>query len=233
VAALIGIQRHLAVQDAGIKDYIASNMEKIVKQPRSLDRSPDGIVWIKRQAIEILAELGLPGPEGNFLKTLGAAVADNNQPLALRSAAAQAIGKIKLETLPAEKANPLIRELNSLLLDACRYEFNGGGSGDEQVSWPRLAVALDGVNNALAVLEAFAGDEEKALSAQLQKTITSLSSAVGRANTSQEKRQQALARNIAAMEKMMGVPGTIDDAAAPPTDGEKPPPIEPPPDFEF
>jgi hypothetical protein len=233
VAALIGIARHVAVKDTGIKEFIASKMEKIVKEESPSDRSPDGIVWIKRQAIEILADLGLPGPDEKFLITLGEVVADGNQPLALRSAAAQAVGKIKPDALPAKEANLMTRGLSSLLLDACRYEINGGGSGDEQVSGPRLAVALDGVNNALAVVEAFAGDEEKALSAQLKNAISSLSSAVGRATTSQEKRQQALARNIAAMEKMMGVPGTIDAAAAPPTDGEKPPPIEPPPDFEF
>ncbi|MDH3717513.1 MAG: hypothetical protein OES79_05270 [Planctomycetota bacterium] len=235
VAALIGIARHVAVKDTGIKEYIASRMEKIIKEKEESpsDRSPDGVAWIKRQAIEILADLGLPGPEGKFLTTLGAVVADGSQPLALRSAAAQAISKIRPETLPAKEANPLTRELSSLLLDACRYEINGGGSGDEPVSWPRLAVSLDGVNNALAVVEAFNGDEEKALSAQLKNAISSLSSAVGRANTSHEKQKQALTQQTAAIERMMGAPGTIEDAALPPTDGPTPPPIEPPPDFQF
>jgi hypothetical protein len=227
------------VQDTGIKEYIASNMQKIVKERSSPDHSPDGDLWIRRQAIEILGQLGLPGPEGQILSILGAVVADSNQPLPLRSAAAQAVGKIKPEALPADEANPLTRQLGALALDACRYEIDGGGDGDQQVSWPRLAVSLGSVNDALAVVEAFADADGKAFSARVKDSISNISTALGEVNMSNEQRKRALAEKTAAVESIVNdeTEGgeTIEEGAgeeATPDHDDKPRPAEPPADFD-
>ncbi len=245
VAALIGLARHAESTDKTTREIIASNMLKILKETSSPDRSPDGILWIQRQAVEILAKIGLPGPDGQVLRALGRIVADGDQPLALRAAAAQAMSKIKPETLAAKDANALTRGLSTFLLEACRYEINGGSSGDQQVSWPRLAVSLDGVNNALAVVEAFAGAEEKALSAGMKKSISSLSRNVGSADLSEQRRKKALQQETVSLARTMGEPESEDTdptgekdetgptGAQPGTGTAKPQPIEPPADFPF
>ncbi len=238
VAALIGIARHIAVEDDGIKDIIASNMQKIVQQRPAPGGSADADWWIQRQAIDILGELGLPGPNGQFLATLAAMVADRDQPLVLRAAAAQAIGKIQPDALPANQANPLTRQLGTLLVDACQYEIEGGENGDQQVSWPRLATSLEGIQLALSAVEGFAGNEEQIIAKQVKNSISTLASELAESAAADTQQKQTLTRTMSTVKKVMAAPGTAveeedEPDEAPTTDGVPRPPVARPPEFEF
>lgn len=152
VAALIGIRRHaaairehdLAVLAAG-KATITSTMLKIVGAKNAgKGRSPEGHQWMRRQAIEILGELGDAGLGGVVAKAMAETAADKESPLWVRCAAAHSLGQFKskptdLAPVDAEKLADTLRDLAA---DVCMAEMNRAKGDKTGVSQQQLLADL-------------------------------------------------------------------------------------------
>ncbi|MBN1910038.1 MAG: hypothetical protein JW818_09890 [Pirellulales bacterium] len=99
VAALKGLLRHaelgIAPQD---RDNVTKAMLKLATTTVGpSQRNPRGHDWMRCQALECLGKLGSAGPNGQVAKTLLNVLDEAGASLAVRCAAAQAIGDLKLK----------------------------------------------------------------------------------------------------------------------------------------
>lgn len=148
VAALIGVKRHsqLTQLTAPGKDRIAGSMWKILGEPRPADRSADGDVWIRRLAVEVFGILETAGKENSVTNKLSELVAEEAAGLSLRTAAANAMGKIQMDVAPDGGTKAVATNLGNLAVALCHRELGQG----ESPSKKRLLTGLSAVQLALA-----------------------------------------------------------------------------------
>jgi len=145
VVALIGIKNHAESNsaypmDPPVKaDLEAALLDLILAEPPN-GRSVDGHNWLRRMAIEIMGILGdveLKEKKINIARVLERIVTSDDEPLAVRCAAAQALGSLKdLQTAVEFKTVP--QDIGYLLVDACTQELASAKQKEEIPSRRRL-----------------------------------------------------------------------------------------------
>ena len=135
VAALIGIQRHVRI-DRDLPDanrrLVGNNAENMIvdamtnllnaKDPPE-GRSPAGHAWIQRQAAEVLGMLGSVGQGNRVVTALEQVVADDTRPIALRCAAADALGQLSFPGDANLDAVSIAKKLGMAAVLACYEEI--------------------------------------------------------------------------------------------------------------
>ncbi|MGA2798249.1 MAG: hypothetical protein ABSE63_11765 [Thermoguttaceae bacterium] len=149
IAALVGINRHvtMGVTDPQIQQ-IFSAMLKLVSGADATNFSDLGLVWMRKQAVDILGLLGNLGTNNQVPKLLSAYAGDAKAPFFLRLSAAEALGKLKYEGASGLDAVALAKSLGQLMLDACDAEFKAKGSAADRQRRlkARLASAMFGLS---------------------------------------------------------------------------------------
>ncbi|MEE2781548.1 MAG: hypothetical protein VX431_05025, partial [Planctomycetota bacterium] len=187
VGALSGIARHAEFeQDSNRKNRIAKVVAAVVDLPGAAGRSDDAAGWIRRQAVDILGNIGLPGNGNGYVAKLYKIIRDEKEPLPLRIAAAEALRKMDLSRLPDGVMEKLTQSLTQLASDACDYEIVEQLRQNRPFSKPRLQHRLAAVRLAVTGdlqeeatdggqmaggLMAVATDEDQA---SLQKLLTEI-----------------------------------------------------------
>ena len=154
VAALVGLRRHVelgAVADP-TKTQWATGLLSLVQERSSSGRASAGRDWLRQLAIEVLELLKTPGPNGQVALALIELLADTNQPMSIRVAAARAVGNLHYsQGFPAD-LNKLIREMGQLALDAINTELETYQK-EKKLLPRRLQTHLIGVYNGLNGLQ--------------------------------------------------------------------------------
>ena len=205
VAALIGLKRHSQVKDRPlrVKELIATGLLNVLNEKTPPGRSPQGDVWIRRQAVDILAELAIPGPDNNVVMSLDRVLTNDNAPLPLRTAAAEALGRIPLKGMPAGATKALAKGLGDLAVAACRHEISGGSERREPPSRARLVSNLNSVQSAIngpstsepgeTGLAVAAQAADKVLVTRLAADIQRIVSVANKSSMPEEKLKAAIA----------------------------------------
>jgi len=126
VAALLGLYRHalIGIADAQFRDnQLIPAMLDLAQAKTVAGRAPEGHAWMRVRAIDTLGALGAVGQQNAVADALAAIVADRDEDLLVRCAAARALGSL---TYPADHgldAWQLASELGQLASDACLAEF--------------------------------------------------------------------------------------------------------------
>jgi hypothetical protein len=131
VGAQIGLLRH-AASPGGIKDKAqAASISSAMIQLLSANQPPDGRsaeahAWMRRRAAETLGALGAPGSEAQprqVIDALANVVNDATAPIALRTDAAEALGRLKLEGVPDVDYTGLAASLGNLAVFVTEEEL--------------------------------------------------------------------------------------------------------------
>jgi hypothetical protein len=140
VAALVGIKRYCYVEGMDSeKQLIARAMLKILAEEVRTNTD----IWIQRQAIDILGELGKNGTTDDaVLSALGGLIADQQEPMPLRIAAAHAVGKIHLNDPPAAGVVAYAKQLGNLAVELTDVEIEGEQTRSGTFSATRLSTKL-------------------------------------------------------------------------------------------
>jgi hypothetical protein len=138
-AALAGILRHVWVDNQwppASRQLSGStpsqkNREKLIvtamlkwvnaKEPPE-GRSQTGHDWLRRRAIEVLGLLGTPGDGNAVVTSLDGLLLDQDQSVAVRCTAAEALGKLNLPQ-GAMDAKEMARNIATVAVFACRKEI--------------------------------------------------------------------------------------------------------------
>lgn len=123
VAALRGILRHasLGIADAQARDAaVIPAMLQLASMRSTASRSPDGHMWMRTLAIDVLGALGGLGNQGAVVKTLVSVAGESDSPLDVRCAAARALGSLNYQAGPSPVgAMQMAAVVRELALDAC------------------------------------------------------------------------------------------------------------------
>ena len=162
VGALAGMRRQANwEQDPSRKKRIANVVVSLVDLPESSKRNKNAVDWIRRQAIDILGTLGLPGERSRYVAKLYKIIRDDKAPLPLRVAATEALRKMDLSSLPKGKVAQLTQSLNQLAVDVCESEILDQLRQNQDFSATRLRVRLAAVRLAvIGDLQAEASEDE-------------------------------------------------------------------------
>lgn len=177
--ALYGVQRHA---DAGIaaanQAAAQTNMTAILKE--KLTGTADAqTAWLKMRAADVLGTIGVADPAGAIAGALGATISDATAPVAVRCAAAQALGKLKGLAAGMIDLPELVAGLGNLHLDLCRAELDRAAFDLDTVSARQIhhrasavqAALGDGAANGVVILVP-AGDAQKALLDAIAANVT-------------------------------------------------------------
>jgi uncharacterized protein (UPF0147 family) len=135
VAALIGIQRHVRI-DRDLPDanrrLVRNNAETMIvdamanllnaKEPPE-GRTAAGHAWMQRQAAEVLGLLGSVGQGNRVVTTLEQVIEDDARPIALRCAAADALGQLSFPADANLDAVAMAKKLGVVAVLACYEEI--------------------------------------------------------------------------------------------------------------
>jgi len=132
VAALVGIQRHVELDQLQVQErrmpeitrnQLIDKMVLMVAAPVPSDPVlAEGRQWIRRQAMEVLGSLGHLGVDGKVFATLKNVLANAKEPVLLRAAAAGAIGRLNYPQGYKTDTKQLIVEIASIPLAAVAEE---------------------------------------------------------------------------------------------------------------
>ena len=134
VAALVGIFRHavLGIADPQTRDQLRAGLLTVAQTKEDPRRSAEGQVWIRARAMDVLGTLQEPGPQSSVAKALAAIVADRDDDLVARRAAARALGKLNLPAGQGLDSSQMAAGLAQLAADACAAELAKMEEEDEQ-----------------------------------------------------------------------------------------------------
>ncbi|MCE9555377.1 MAG: hypothetical protein K8T91_18665 [Planctomycetes bacterium] len=153
LAAMIGIRRHIdkGQLPAGALDLICGVMSRVCKErTTATGHLADGHLWIRRQAIELMGACGTEGQGQVYSRLLTERLADPNEPLSVRQAAAAALAKVQGRTkLKPGEAAELAGKLGTLAVDLARYELDPAPLKQPHFSKRRVADGFDCVVLAL------------------------------------------------------------------------------------
>ncbi len=124
VAAMIGIRRHAQLDGRAEASTlgVAEPMRALARQKEApAGRSGEGHIWMRRLAMEVIAELGHPGPELAILRELIAIANDDEEPLEVRSAAIEATAAMPLADLQVDYRK-LAAMMGLVAIDAVRKD---------------------------------------------------------------------------------------------------------------
>jgi hypothetical protein len=174
-AALVGLQRHagLTITDA-VRSKIGEAAVQLLSQSDPPEnRSAAAHLWMRRQAVEILAALGQPGADNAAYNALLSAVNEQTSPLWFRQAAASAIGRLTFPQDAGLDGAALAAALGRLAVAACDAEaahvatppdqaqpVAGQPSDQMLVTRRRLGAGLHSVQQGLAAAAKLAPQDE-------------------------------------------------------------------------
>jgi hypothetical protein len=198
VAALVGLQRHARYGlAASVRGSVTDAMLALLqtKEPPA-GRSPAGHVWMRRQAAEVLAQIGAIGEQNRVFDALVSVVTDAEAPVALRCAAAAAVGQLKYDGDAKVDVGTVVSQLGDLAVDILKQELRlarrllnrreavppgSGRTGDDTGMdateddglFPRrqLASRVDCVRQGLIAIKGQAEEPSKALADQISAEL--------------------------------------------------------------
>ncbi len=138
VAALVGIGRHsrsLPSNDARRK--VTDALLELAKAKNDPKTSPMGHAWMRCMAIDTLGEMKSVGDKSAIAKALLEIVDDAEAPLSVRSAAAEAIGKLDYSKQEGLNPGAMVRQLGRLAMAACQTELDECKEKNRTIS-PRI-----------------------------------------------------------------------------------------------
>ena len=219
VAALVGLRRHVelgAVADP-TKTQWAIGLLPLVQERSSSGRAAAGRDWLRQLAIEVLELLKTPGPNGQVALALSELLADTNNPMSIRVAAARALGNLDYsQGFPAD-LNKLIREMGQLALDAINPELETYQK-EKKLLPRRLQTHLIGIYNGLNGLQKIAASQPKETADLYQKVLEAVRGCAvlfessklrdSDGNLLQEEFVKELKQQQAALSKALSAPAT-------------------------
>ncbi len=126
IAALQGLVRHAGLPMADTQKRDQQVLPLLLQWASTKDppsgRTKVGHAWMRALAIEALGALGLPGANGQVVKTLAAVLTESDTPLITRLAAAKALGKLQYKGLTAIKPQEVVIPLVQFMLEAMTAE---------------------------------------------------------------------------------------------------------------
>ena len=150
VGALSVLQRHAHdALDPSRKARIAKVVANLVDAQAVSGRNAAAGLWIRRQAIDLLGQLGLAGERNIYVGKLYQIIRNQQNPLAIRVAAADALRKIDLTGLPAGVVGKLAQSLTQLAVDTCETELTEASTPRRSFSADRLRMRLATVRQAV------------------------------------------------------------------------------------
>ena len=150
VGALSGLQRHAHdALDPNRKARIAKVVANLADAKTVSGRNAAAGLWIRRQAIDLLGQLGLAGERNIYVGKLYQIIRNQQNPLAIRVAAADALRKIDLTGLPAGVVGKLAQSLTQLAVDTCKTELTEASTPRRSFSADRLRMRLATVRQAV------------------------------------------------------------------------------------
>ena len=244
VGALDGMQRHIHDQlDINRKKRIAKVVAPIVSGTAVSGRDEVVAVWIRRQAIDLLGQIGIPGAEkSEYVKKLYQVISNQDDLLPVRIAAAQAISKMNLSNLQPKAVEVLVQSLTQLAVDACESELVDELGQNRNFSAARLRMRLMSVRQAAVgdIREASDEDEQGAEQAlgglmavaleteqdALQKLIGELQSIDTRvgtlnADSGREQVESLLKKSISSLNRLIQAEPNATKKPTPPQTAEK------------
>jgi hypothetical protein len=161
VAALVGIARHaeLGALTGASLNRAVSELTKLATSEVAPGRSPAGHAWMRTMAVNTLATLKTPGPQGEVVTTLLAIVGDSGVPFSTRCAAARALGNLEYAGGAGQAAvvpGKMIQQMGQLAFDAASGEAKRHEKEKTPISRRRVQAHLIAVYNGLAGLAALA-----------------------------------------------------------------------------
>ncbi|MCA9245871.1 MAG: HEAT repeat domain-containing protein [Planctomycetales bacterium] len=185
--ALVGIARH--AQYSVINDpngKIGEVLLSQIKQPLPENRDPSAHDWMRRIAVQILGDMGQSGSNPEIVAEIVRLVGDKNTTMALRCAAAETLGKFKLQ--PAAKVNAvaLANGLADLAVDACVYEQRIVAQLEQLPSRRRLAYHLTCVRKSIEPSQKHVEEPQQKMLARIDTFVAQLIEEMDRSSFSDE-----------------------------------------------
>lgn len=138
VAALVGIYRHaVSLRDNAARARVSDAMLALAKTKGNEKISPKAHAWMRAMAIDTLGEMKSSGDANATAKALLEIVDDAQAPLAVRAAAAEAVGKLDYSNPGDLNADAMVRQLGRLAMAACKYEIDECKEKNRTIS-PRI-----------------------------------------------------------------------------------------------
>jgi hypothetical protein len=132
LAALLGLSWHLEGENAKppttpAPPWKAQVIDELLtlaetKEPPE-GRTADGHTWLRRRAVEALTVACQVKADAKITEALDKLLRDESEPLALRCAVAQSLGKMSLQAPAAVDVPALAKELGYVALEACDKEL--------------------------------------------------------------------------------------------------------------
>ena len=192
VAALVGIQRHIAagISDQEVVRSLTSALLKLEAADLPAGAAAAGREWILALATETLGRLGSVGENNAVFKMMAKTLSDVKLSLSTRSIAAESLGR--LNYAGAAGINPVeaAAMLGQFVIDACTEELRRGKDAGLPISRRRMKQSLSA-----AMLALIGGEEnrkgiaplarepgQRAFLAELQKNIETLMKVLDKAS---------------------------------------------------
>lgn len=126
VAAIAGLERHSSLLgvgsptplDPGRSREINDAMVTLITQGASENLSREANYWLKRRAINIVGNLGIPGDNGRYAKVLRDVIANNSEKLLVRTDAAIAYSRLDFPDASAANMEEMITLVAQLVITA-------------------------------------------------------------------------------------------------------------------
>jgi hypothetical protein len=183
VAALVGIQRHVAakIADQEVRKKLTGSLLEIAKDDLPDGAQRAGREWLLAQALETLGNLGSPGEGNAVFKAMGKAMADQKLRFSTRCIAAEAMGRLNYANAAGINAVQTAAAVGQFALDTCGDVSQLLKDGDPPVSRRRLkqgvssallAIVGDGDAEHKGIISLAKEPEQQEYVAGLQKALT-------------------------------------------------------------
>jgi len=127
-AAMVGLRYHAEFGElsAEARSTMLRTMLALVgsNQPPA-EMSPDGFLWLRTRATQVLGLIGTAGENGSVARRVAALLADAEEPMMLRCAAAEALGRINYAGTSNIDVMAFAGALAGFAADAIREELEG------------------------------------------------------------------------------------------------------------
>lgn len=233
VAALVGVQRHVAAgkmsssHKAGVTQLMLPLVTQAAPAPK---RSPEGHAWIRASAARILGTLGDPGQNGAVVAALSAAAAEKSAPHFMRCHMAHALGDINYPAKSQIDYAQLAGTLGWLAHDTVQADCERAkalGASEDLPDRVRLMnrvhaalTGFEGPQGKSGILKAAAAPPAKASVAAIHANVRALYATILDTKSNGEDLYKAVMPKLNALEKSLPPRGS-SPAPAPKSDVAK------------
>ncbi len=146
VASLVGLERHAAAGaiPAASAAQLTSYLLKLVNAPEPpAGRTVDAHDWMRRNAAQVLAAMGSPGPNNSVVTAFEQIIADPKTRPLFRCDIAECLGRLKYPANSKVNSQELANLLGHQAADICQHELDASLADKRTPSRGLLAYALD------------------------------------------------------------------------------------------